>query len=240
MATKRATKPTPTSTQVAEALAWLAAHSSADIVANYAPRYGITASNALGVSMSDIKLLAKQIGRDHEFALALWDSGCYEARLLCSLVDDPTQVTPAQMDRWCRDFDNWGVCDTLCFNLFDRSAYAWDKVEQWSSARDEFVKRAAFALLASIALHDKKTADAPFIESLGLIERASDDPRNFVKKAVSWALRGVGRRNAALHARALALARRMVESSDATTRWIGRDAVKDLTGASAQKRISKR
>ena len=221
----------PIDERVADALAWLQQHARADILANYAPRYGIIANNALGVSMIDIKTLAKQLGRDHALALALWKTGCYEARLLASLVGEAGKLTPTQMDRWCRDFDNWAVCDTLCFNLFDRSPHAWEKVQAWRDAPQEFVKRAAFALIASIALHDKKAADAPFIASFEWIEGAADDPRNFVKKAVSWALRGIGRRNASLNSKAQQLARRLIAAEAASARWIGRDALKDLVRA---------
>lgn len=192
-------------------------------------RFGITASKAYGVSVANIRKVAKQLGRDHELAAALWETGWYEARMLSAFVDDPAQVTPAQMDRWCRDFDNWGICDTLCFHLFDRTPHAWKKIEQWAGKRAEFVKRASFALLASVALHDKKAADAPFLESLPLIERAATDDRNFVKKGVSWALRSVGRRNAALRKPSVELARRLVASPDAAARWIGKDALKELT-----------
>jgi 3-methyladenine DNA glycosylase AlkD len=203
-------------------------------------RYGIVAPKAFGVSMSDIKQLSKTLGRDHDLALALWDAEWYEARLLTSFVDEPERVTAAQMDRWARDFDNWGVCDTLCFHLFDRTPHAWRKIEQWSKRQDEFVKRAAFALLASVALHDKRAPDAPFVKSLALIERAASDDRNFVKKGVSWALRLIGRRNAALNVAALETARRLVESSDASARWIGRDAVKELTGPVVRRQLAAR
>ena len=194
-------------------------------------RFGVTATNALGVSMTNIQNLAKRLGRNHELAAALWKTNCYEARLLASFVEEPSRVTSAQMDRWCRDFDNWGICDTICFTLFDRTPYAWDKVSKWSDAREEFVKRAAFALLASLAGHDKKATDRQFLDALPLIERAATDDRNFVKKGVSWALRRTGRRNAVLHAAALKLAQRLSESSNAAARWIGRDAVRDLTKA---------
>jgi 3-methyladenine DNA glycosylase AlkD len=192
-------------------------------------RFGITASKAFGVSMANIQTLAKRLGRNHELAAALWDTGWYEARMLTAFVDEPARVTAAQMDRWCRDFDNWGICDTLCFKLFDRTPHAWAKVAQWSGKPDEFVRRAAFALLASLALHDKGAADKPFVDSLRLIERAASDDRNFVKKGVSWALRSVGRRNAGLNAAAVTLARRLSESPEAPARWVGKDALRDLT-----------
>ena len=203
-------------------------------------RFGITASKVFGVSMANIQVLAKRLGRNHELAAALWDTGWYEARMLCSFVEEPARVTASQMDRWCRDFDNWGICDTLCFHLFDRTPHAWAKVARWSDKRDEFVKRAAFALLASLALHDKRTGDEPFVRCLPLVERAAADERNFVKKGVSWALRGVGRRNPALNAAAVRLARRLVDSPHPAGRWVGRDALKELTSAAVRRQLAER
>jgi 3-methyladenine DNA glycosylase AlkD len=201
-------------------------------------RYAIPSDNAFGVSMTNIQVLAKRLGRNHELAAALWDTGWYEARMLTSFVDEPARVSSAQMDRWCRDFDNWAICDTLCFHLFDRTPHAWAKVAQWSDKRGEFVKRAAFALLASLALHDKSGDDEPFVETLPLIERAATDERNFVKKGVSWALRGVGRRNAALNAAAVAVARRLSASPESAARWVGKDALKDLTSPAMMRRLA--
>jgi 3-methyladenine DNA glycosylase AlkD len=204
------------------------------------PRYGIHTGKAFGVAMGDIQAMGKQLGRDHDLAAALWDSGWYEARLLASYVEDPARVTSPQMDRWCRDFDNWGICDTVCFTLFDRTPHAWPKIAKWSRHRDEFVKRAAFALLASVALHDKRAADGPFLEALPLIERAAGDERNFVKKGVSWGLRSIGRRNAALHAAALELARRLSASPEPAARWVGKDALKDITRPAVARRVATR
>jgi 3-methyladenine DNA glycosylase AlkD len=184
--------------------------------------------------------LAKRLGHNHEVAVALWGTGWYEARLLTSFVDEPTRVTPAQMDRWCRDFDNWGVCDTVCFHLFDRTPHAWAKVAQWHDDRGEFVRRAAFALLASLALHDKRTGDEPFVESLALIERAATDERNFVKKGVSWALRLIGRRNPALNGHAVTVARRLSASTHAAARWVGRGALKELTSPLVKRQLASR
>ena len=191
-------------------------------------RFGIVTDKGMGVSMANIQRIAKPLGRNHALAEALWKTGWYEARMLASLVDEPEEVTPAQMDRWCKDFDNWGICDTVCFKLFDRSPHALAKIGKWSASKEEFVKRAAFALLASLALHDKSSPDAPFLKALPLIERAATDERNFVKKGVSWALRGIGHRGPKLWTAAMATAERLAASEDATARWIGRDAVKDL------------
>jgi 3-methyladenine DNA glycosylase AlkD len=192
-------------------------------------RYGIPSDKAFGVSVGDLKKIAKSLGRNHELAAALWDTGWYEARMLAAFVDDPAQVTPAQMDRWCRDFDNWAICDTACFHLFDRTPHAWDKVAQWSGSRQEFVKRAAFALLWGLTVHDKHAADQRFTEALRLVERAATDERNFVKKAVNMALRATGKRNAELNAAAISVAQRLAESPDDAARWVGKDALRELS-----------
>jgi 3-methyladenine DNA glycosylase AlkD len=201
-------------------------------------RYGIPSDNALGVTIGAIQKLAKSIGRDHALAEALWQTGWYEARLLASFVDDAERVTPAQMDRWCRDFDNWGICDTVCFALFDRSPHAWRKVPKWAGRRSEFEKRGAFALLACLALHDKNATDDAFLPFLPLIERAATDNRNFVKKAVNWALRAVGGRSAALNAAAVAVSRRLARSPDATAKWVGKDALRQLTSPVTTRRLA--
>jgi len=202
-------------------------------------RFAITASKAFGVSMANIQGVAKRLGRNHELAAALWGTGWYEARELTSFVDEPARVTPEQMDRWCRDFDNWGICDTLCFNLFDRTPHAWAKVAEWSGQPEEFVKRAAFALLWSLTVHDKRAGDEPFVRGLDLIERAAADERNFVKKAVNMALRAVGKRNPALNAAALTVARRLADSPQAAVRWVGKAALRELTSPTVARRLAK-
>ena len=225
--------------EVQSALAWLERKSTPRDRDNLV-RFGITVNRAFGVSMANIQLLAKRLGRNHELAAALWDTGWYEARMLTAFVDEPARVTAAQMDRWCRDFDNWGICDTLCFKLFDRTPHAWIKVAHWSDKNDEFVKRAAFALLASLAAHDQGAADAHFVQGLRLVERAADDDRNFVKKGVSWALRMIGRRNPALNTAAVAVARRLSASTEAAARWVGRGAVKELTSPAVRRKLAAR
>jgi len=202
-------------------------------------RYAIVADKVFGVSVADIRTLAKSIGRDHALALALWKTGWYEARMLTAFVDEPDRVTPAQMDRWAGDFDNWAICDTLCFHLFDRTPHAWQKIRAWSTRKEEFVKRAAFALMAGVALHVKQSPDRPFLRGLALIERAAGDERNFVRKGVSWALRSVGSRSAALHQPSVALAKRLAASSDAAARWIGRDALRDLTRPMVRRKLAR-
>jgi 3-methyladenine DNA glycosylase AlkD len=217
-------------------LTWLKRHASKRTRDGMA-RYAIPSDNAFGVTVGTMRALAKRLGRNHELAAALWKSGWYEARMVASFVDEPSRVTPAQMDRWCRDFDNWAICDTVCFHLFDRTPHAWNKVAQWSSNEKEFVKRAAFALLASLAGHAKGTDDDPFLHSLALIERAATDERNFVKKSVSWALRGVGRRNAILNAAAVKVARRLLASQEPAARWVAKDALKYLTSPVVTRRF---
>jgi 3-methyladenine DNA glycosylase AlkD len=192
-------------------------------------RYGIPSDNALGVSVADIRLLAKRLGRNHQLAAALWDTGVYEARMLTSFVAEPARITPAQMDCWCGDLDNWAICDTLCFHLFDRTPHAWQKVAQWSDRSDEFGKRAAFALLWGLSVHDKHAGDELFAKGLVLTERAASDERNFVKKAVNMALRAIGKRNAALRTAAVTVARRLAESPEGAARWVGKDALRELT-----------
>jgi 3-methyladenine DNA glycosylase AlkD len=192
-------------------------------------RYAIPNDNALGVSVGTLQKLAKQAGKSHALALGLWDAGYYEARMLAAFVDEPEHVTPAQMERWCKDFDNWAICDTVCFHLFDRTAHAFDKVERWATRKPELEKRAAFALLASLAGHDKSSDDAVFARCLLLVEQAAEDERNFVKKAVSWALRRIGTRSARLRKQALIVAQRLAQSPQPAARWVGKDALRDLS-----------
>jgi 3-methyladenine DNA glycosylase AlkD len=203
-------------------------------------RYAIPATHAFGVKMGDIQAIAKRIGPDHALALALWDTGWYEARMLVAYVAEPQQLTVAQMDRWCRDFDNWATCDTLCFALFYRGAMAWGRIPAWAKRRDEFQRRAAFSLIASLALHDRGAADEAFRPHFGLIEAAAADERNFVKKGVSWALRGIAQRSEPLHAEALALARRLAESPHSPARWIGKDVLRRIDTPAVRARFVKR
>ena len=191
-------------------------------------RYGLPSDNAFGIPVGKMQQLAKQIGRDHEIALALWDTGYYEARMVSIFIDEPALVTADQMDRWCKDFDNWGIVDTACFKLFDQTPHAWKKVQQWGNKRGEFQRRASFALLASLAGHDKSASNDKFLSCLPLIESAATDERNFVKKGVSWALRSVGRRNLELQEACSTLAHKLSESTDSTARWLGREALREF------------
>jgi len=217
----------PLQDEVQSALEWLKSHSTRATLDGMA-RYAIPSDKALGVAMKDIKALGKMLGHRQELATALWDTGVYEAQMLASFVGDPAAITPAQMDRWCKAFDNWAFCDAMCFNLFDRTPHAWDMVAQWGQRRGEFEKRSAFALLWSLSVHDKRAGDDRFMQGLALIERAAADERNFVKKAVNMALRAIGKRNAALHTAALALAHRLAGSAEPAARWVGKDAAKEL------------
>ena len=224
---------------VREALAYLERRSSRRNVEGMA-RYGIRARKVFGVPMAAMRVLARRLGRSHELAAALWATGWHEARILAAFVDEPERVTPAQMDRWCRAFDNWAICDSVCFHLFDRTPHAFRKIAQWSKRREEFVRRAAFALLASVALHDKSAGDEPFLRCLPLVERAAADERNFVKKGVSWGLRGIGHRSLELHAAAVELAKRLSASEQPAARWVGRDALRDLTRPAVARRLESR
>ena len=210
-----------------DAVATLKRLGSRKVLDGYA-RYAIPSERAFGIRMGAIQGVAKKLGRNHPLALALWKTGWYEARMLAVFVAEPDRVTPALMDRWCRDFDNWATTDTACFKLFDRTPHAMKKVAQWSRLRGEFQKRAAFALLASAAAHAKTLSDAEFVRCFPLIAKGAADDRNFVMKGVSWALRAVGHRNPPLHARAVALARTLAESESRPARWVGKDTLRDL------------
>lgn len=225
-----------TAGRVEAVLADLRAEADPRVLADMAPRYGIVASKAFGVSMNRTQALAGRIGRDHPLALALWDTGWYEARLVACMIDDPALVTPAQMDAWRADFENWGEVDTVCVKLFDQVPHAFGKVGEWAALNDEMGKRAAFALLACLALHGRPGADeAFFLEGLTLIETAASDDRNFVRKGVSWALRAIGGKTSpALRAAAREVATRLAASRNAAERWVGKDAARAFARADAR------
>jgi len=220
-----------------EILAWLEKKGTRRNIRGMA-RYGIVAQRVFGVSMATMLSLKKRLGTDHALSLALWETGWYEARLLAALIGDPARVTRRQMNAWAADFENWADCDTVCFHLFDRTPFAWGKARQWARSPREFVKRAAFALMASLALHDKAAPDARFVVFLPLIERGATDERNFVKKGVSWALRSIGRRSRALNAAALVVSRRLVRSAVASARWVGKDALRELASPKVRQRLA--
>lgn len=191
-------------------------------------RYGITVTNTFGVPMGGVKLLAKELGRDHALALKLWKTGNREARILAAFLADPKGITPAQMDAWVRDFDSWDVCDGCAIHLFRKSPHAWGLAWKWAGKQPEFVRRAGFAMFATLAVHDKKAADETFLEVLPLIEEMAVDERNFVKKAVNWALRQIGKRNPVLRKAAIEVSARLATRPEAPARWVGKDALREL------------
>lgn len=200
-------------------------------------RYGIRPARVYGVAMPELRKMAREIGKDHTLAQRLWRSGFHEARILAALVDDPRQVTEVQMERWAAEFDSWAVCDTVCGSLFDRTPFAWKKALKWSASREEYVKRAGFALMAWLAVHDKQAGDKKFYPFLKAIRRAAEEERNLVKKAVNWALRQIGKRNVRLHALAIAAAREMHDLDSREARWIAGDALRELTGKKVLEKI---
>ena len=191
-------------------------------------RYGISSKNTLGVSVPVLRKMAKEIGRNHTLAQRLWSSGIHEARLLAGFIDEPVKVTQEQMEAWAADFESWDVCDQVCSNLFDKTSFAYVKAEEWSSRQEEFVKRAGFVLMAALAVHDKKAPDEKLTVFLPLILRESTDERNFVRKAVNWALRQIGKRNSNLHTEALKTANKILGLDSKSARWIASDAIREL------------
>lgn len=217
--------------QAAEILTKLKAQGNAENVKGMA-KFGINSTGTLGVSMPFIRSLGKEVGVNHDLALALWDSKIHEARILAGLVDDPSLVSRDQMEKWAKEFDSWDVCDQCCINLFDKTNYAYLKAVEWAGRKEEFVKRAGFALMAVLAVHDKEAPDASFRNFLPIIARESLDCRNYVKKAVSWALRSIGKRNDYLGKEALATAKEISCFDSASARWIASDALRELEKAS--------
>ena len=202
-------------------------------------RYGITGPGRLGVSVPVMRAIAKEAGRNHALALALWKTGIPDARMVASMVAEPDRLTSAQMNAWVRDFGSWDVCDQVCDNAFQHSPLAWRKVREWAPRREEFVRRAAFALLACLAWHDKRAGNATFVRTFPLLRRAATDERNFVKKAVNWALRNIGKRNRPLNRGALAEAVCIRRLGTPAARWIAADAIRELSSAAVRRRLSR-
>ncbi|MFH1226317.1 MAG: DNA alkylation repair protein [Planctomycetota bacterium] len=200
-------------------------------------RYGIRAKKIYGVSMPVIRRMAKQIGRDHTLAGRLWLSGIHDARILAGLIDDPALVTSKQMDKWVKDFYSWDVCDQVCSNLFDKTGFAYHKAVQWTKRKEEFVRRAGFVLMATLSVHDKKAPDSRFLKFLPLIKKHSTDERNFVRKAVNWALRQIGKRNLKLNQAAIRAGKEIQKKDSRSAKWIAADALRELTGKAVQKRL---
>jgi 3-methyladenine DNA glycosylase AlkD len=222
--------------ECAEVLDRLKSLANPEAVAGMA-RYGISPHNTLGVSVPALRKLAREIGRNHGLAQQLWSSGVHEARILASMIDDPRMVTEEHMERWAADFDSWDVCDQCCGNLFDKTELGYRKAVEWAARDEEFVKRAGFALMAWLAFHDKRAPDDAFLEFLPVIKRESVDGRNFVKKAVNWALRHIGKRNANLNRAAIQTAKEIQETGSKPGRWIAADALRELTGEKVRARL---
>lgn len=201
-------------------------------------RFGITTARALGIRVPELRRLAREIGPDHGLALELWTTRVHEARILASMVDEPSAVTETQMEAWVREFDSWDVCDQVCGNLFDKTPYAYEKAVAWSGREDEFVKRAGFALMAYLAVHDKEAEDGAFLAFLPWIEREAADGRNYVKKAVNWALRQIGKRNRPLNEAAIVAAKRVRSQGSPPARWIASDALRELESEAVQARVA--
>jgi 3-methyladenine DNA glycosylase AlkD len=199
--------------------------------------FAIGTDRALGVTAPRMRKLAKEIGTDHKLALKLWETGTHEARIIATLIDDPKQVTKSQMSKWVRQVDNWGVCDACCGVLFDKTPFAWSKAIEWPKRKEEFVRRAGFVLMAALAIHDKKAPDKKFLPFLSIIKRHADDERNFVKKAVNWALRQIGKRNIRLNKKAVAVAKEIQKMDSPTARWIAADAIRELTNKKVRARL---
>ena len=213
-------------------------------------RYGIQVEDAFGVSVHELRKIAKRLGSNHELALALWATGNHEARLLACFVDDPARVTAKQADAWARDFDSWDLCDQATTSLFDRTEHAWPKATEWAAHDDAWIKRAAFALMAGLAVHDEAAPDEAFEALLAVIECGASDERNFVKKAVNWALRNIGKRNRALNVAATACAERILaaanaraggkrggDAGDRAARWVASDALREIRSAKVHARF---
>lgn len=219
-----------------DVLTYLKSQANAENVAGMA-RFGISANNTLGISIPVLRALARKIGRDHDLAGQLWASGIHEARILAGMVDDPGLVTQEQAERWVADFDSWDVCDQCCMNLLEKLPGAYSRAIEWTERDEEFVKRAGFALMACLAWHDKQAGDAQFIRFLPAIRRESSDGRNFVKKAVNWALRNIGKRNRNLNRKAIEIAEEIAKIDSKVARWIAADALRELTGETVQKKL---
>lgn len=200
-------------------------------------RFAVGGKHTLGVSIPDLRKTAKEIGTDHKLAAGLWKTGIHEARILASMVDDPSRVSERQIEQWVGGFDSWDVTDQVCMNLFEKTSFAWDKAIEWTRREPEFEKRAGFALMACLGWHDKKSPASRFKPFFPAIEAASDDERNFVKKAVSWAIRNMGKRDKALHTLCVACAKRIEKRESKAARWIARDVLRELTSEKVLARL---
>ena len=203
-------------------------------------RFGISSEGTLGISIYDLRPMAKRVGKDHELAAKLWASGIHEARLLASFMDEPEKVTEKQMEQWVLDFDSWDIVDQVCSNLFDQTRFAHAKAVEWSEREEEFVKRAGFVLMAALSVHDKDASDKDFQKFFPIIKRESTDERNFVKKAVNWALRQIGKRNQSLNRNAIKVAESISKTDSRSARWVAADALRELRSEKVQRRLAER
>lgn len=202
-------------------------------------RYGIVIEKRLGVSVPEMRRLAKELGKNHKLALSLWKTGIPEAKIIAAMIDEPEKVTENQMEDWVKDINSWDVCDQVCMNLFEKTPLAWKKIRDWSRRDEEFVKRTAYSLIACLAWHDKEADDMKFIKLLPVIEFGATDERNFVKKAVNWALRNIGKRNRKLNKAGINAARKIGRINSKAARWVASDAIRELTSDAVKKRLKK-
>ncbi len=205
-------------------------------VAGFA-RFGISPEKAIGVSVTELRKVAKRLGKDHSLALELWSTGVHEARTLAAMIDDPAAVTKEQMEEWVNEFNSWDICDQATTGLFDRTPYGFEKAVEWSRRDEEFVKRAGFAMMAGLAVHDKAAPDRRFMDLFQHVRRESVDNRRYVKKAVNWALRQIGKRNVVLNREAVRVASEMMEMDSRSARWIASDALRELRSEAVLKRL---
>ncbi len=203
-------------------------------------RFGITPENTFGVSIPNLRKIAKETKKNHALAQQLWESGFRETMILASMIDEPEMVTEEQMEKWVLDFDYWEICDQCCMNLFEKTGFAYEKAIEWSLRDEQFVKRAGFVLMARLAVSDKKADDSRFEQFFPMMLREADDERNFVKKAVNWALRQIGKRNLALNEKAIETAMEIQKIDSKSARWIASDAIRELSGEAVQKRLRKK
>ncbi len=236
--TKGRSSPKPVA-RLPEILQFLRTHGNARTIQSMR-KFGIDSARLLGLDTRQVQAVARGAGRNHSMALRLWRTGYFEARLLACLVDDPEMVTERQLERWARDLDSWAICDGACQDLFSKTRFAWGKAFEWSRRPEAFVKRASFALVAKLAVHDRTAPDSKFIRFLGVIEREADDPRKYVKKGVNWALREIGKRNRSLNSAALKAAARIHRQATPSARWIASDALRELRSNAVQRRLRAR
>jgi len=202
-------------------------------------RYGMVAEGRLGMSVPEMRRIAKEVGKDHDLAVGLWETGIPEARIVAAMIGEPERLTEEQMEEWVKDINSWDVCDQVCMNLFEKTPLVWKKILDWSEREEEFVKRTAFTLIACLAWHDKKAEDEKFIELFPVIKRGATDERNYVKKAVNWALRNIGKRNLNLNKAAIETAREIQRIDSKAARWIASNAIRELESEAVQRRLRK-